>query len=51
MELKNTIIEMKNTLEGSNSTLDDTEEHISEDRVKEVRVMAITQSEKKKNKF
>ena len=47
IELKNTITEIKNTLEGSNSKLDDTEEWISE--LKDT-VVEITQAEQKKEK-
>ena len=44
-ELENTITEMKNTLEGINSRLGDTEECIND---LEGRIMKITQSEKQK---
>ena len=47
IELKNTITEIKDTLEGSNSKLDDTEEWISE--LKDT-VVEITQAEQKKEK-
>ena len=46
-ELENTITEMKNTLEGINSRLGDTEECIND---LEGRIMKITQSEKQKEK-
>ena len=45
--MKNTITEMKNTLEGMNSRLDDTEVWISE---LEDRVVKITEAEQKKEK-
>ena len=45
--MKNTITEMKNTLEGINSRLNDSEEQISE---LEDRAMAITATEQKKMK-
>lgn len=47
LELKNTITEMKNTLEGINSRLNDTENWISN---LEGRRLEITQSESKKKK-
>ena len=43
--MKNTITEMKNTLEGINSRLDDTQEWISE---LEGRIVEITEAEQKK---
>ena len=46
-ELKNSIIEMKNTLEGINSRLGYIEEHISD--LKD-RIIEITQSEQQKEK-
>ena len=48
-ELKNIIIEMKNTLEGINSRLRDTEECIPDlkDRIRKL----FNQNSKKKNKF
>ena len=46
-ELKNIVIEMKNTLEGVNSRLGKTEECISDP---EDRIMEITQSEQQKEK-
>lgn len=46
-ELSNIIAEIKNTLEGSNSGLDDTKEWISK---LEHRVVEITQAEQKKGK-
>ena len=45
--MKNTITEIKNTLEGINSRLDDTEELISK---LDDRVMEITQAEQRKGK-
>ena len=45
--MKNTITEMKNTLEGLNSRLNDTEEWISE---LEDRIVEITANEQKKEK-
>ena len=47
-DLKNTITETENTLEGINSILDDTEEYIS---VLEGRIMKITQSSQQKEKL
>ena len=48
MELKNTISEIKTTLERMNSRLDDTEEWIN--KLKE-RVVEITRTEQKKRKM
>ena len=45
--MKNTITEMKNTLEGINSRLNDTEKQISK---QEDRVVEITDAEQKKRK-
>ena len=45
--MKNTIMEMKNTLEGINSKLNNTEEWISK---LEDRVVEITEAEQKKRK-
>ena len=47
IKAEETIVEMKNTLEGLNSRLDDTEVQISE---LEDRVVEITQSEQQKEK-
>ena len=47
MEIKNTITEMKNTVDRVNSKLNDTEEQSSE---LEVRVGKITDAEQKKKK-
>ena len=46
-EMKNTILEMRNSLEGLNSRVEDTEQHIS---ALDERLEEITQAEQKKEK-